>query len=120
MISIFLFCKFLKNEDLSQKWAYFTLKLGWLKTSAETLNIRPQNNMYLFAHGERKNTPELKELLVPEGTRLLIFAGNTNPEFEWENKKIMDYKANTTTRKISPSDIKGARGRADPLKVAPK
>ena len=41
---IFFFCKFLRNEDLSQEWAYFTLKLGWLKTNAGT-KIRPQNNM---------------------------------------------------------------------------
>ena len=47
-ISYCSFCKFLRNEDLSQEWAYFTLKLGWLKTNAGT-NIRPQNNMYLSA-----------------------------------------------------------------------
>ena len=47
-ISVLFFCKFLRNEDLSQHWACFTLKLGWLKTNAGT-NIRPQNNMYLSA-----------------------------------------------------------------------
>ena len=40
------FCKFLLNKGLFQTWAYFTLKLGWLKTSAGT-NIGPQNNMFL-------------------------------------------------------------------------
>ena len=36
----------MRNEAFSQKWALFTLKLGWFKTNAGT-NIRPQNNMYL-------------------------------------------------------------------------
>ena len=45
---ILFFCKFLQNEDLSQEWAYFNLKLGWLKTNAGT-NIRPQNNIDLSA-----------------------------------------------------------------------
>ena len=43
-----VFSKFLRNEGFSQKWALFTLKLGWFKTNAGT-NIRPQNNMYLSA-----------------------------------------------------------------------
>ena len=46
-INAVFFCKFLRNKSLSQK-AYFTLKLGWLKTNAGT-NIGPQNNMYLSA-----------------------------------------------------------------------
>ena len=33
-------------------WAYFTLKLGWLKTSAGT-NMEPKNDMYLSAPGYR-------------------------------------------------------------------
>ena len=36
-------------------WAYFTLKLGWLKTNVGT-NIGPQNNMYLSAPARRSNT----------------------------------------------------------------
>ena len=47
-VSILFFCKFLRSEGLSQKWAYFTLKLYWLKTDVGR-NIRPQNNMYLSA-----------------------------------------------------------------------
>ena len=30
-------------------WAYFTLKLGWLKTNSRT-NMGSQNNMHLSAH----------------------------------------------------------------------
>ena len=41
-ISILFFCKFLRNNGLSQN---VVLKLSWLKTNAGT-NIGPQNSMY--------------------------------------------------------------------------
>ena len=34
----------------SKVWAYFTLKMGWLKASAGT-NVGPQNIVYLFVPG---------------------------------------------------------------------
>ena len=36
-------------------WAYFTLKLGWLKTTAGT-NMGPQNGMYLSTFGYPRAT----------------------------------------------------------------
>ena len=78
-ISILFFCKLLRNEGLSQKWAYFTLKLGWLKTNAGT-NRRPQNNMYLSApeypvwlsHSHQKLS------LITQTTKVRNFTANFN------------------------------------------
>ena len=42
-----LFCEI---KVCPKAWAYFTSKLGWLKTNAGT-NIGPQNDMYLYSPG---------------------------------------------------------------------
>ena len=49
-ISILFFCKFLQIKVCPKTWAYFTFRLGWLKTNAGA-NIGPQNNMYVSPLG---------------------------------------------------------------------
>ena len=71
-----------------------------INMTAKTVRLSILENQNEQLHRELKNTPELQELLIPEDTRLLIIAGNTTMAFDWENKKIMDYETNTTTRKI--------------------
>ena len=36
---ILLFCKFLLNKGMSQKWAHLTLKLSWLEISDDQESI---------------------------------------------------------------------------------
>ena len=47
-ISVLSFVNFCEIKVCPKTWAYFTLKLGWLKTYAGT-KILPQNTMYLSA-----------------------------------------------------------------------
>ena len=46
-------------------WAYFTLKMGWLKTNAGT-NIGPQNSVYLSALGIHisSSAPEVSSAIL--------------------------------------------------------
>ena len=64
--------------------------------TAKTVRLSVLENQNEHFQREPKNT-----LLIPEDTKVLITAGNTTIyDFDLENKKIMDYEANTTTRKI--------------------
>ena len=74
------FVNFCKINVCPKTWAYFTLKLGWLKTNVET-NIGPQNNMYLSAPGF--SITGFSNLFTNESTDRKFVYHPSNSEANW-------------------------------------